>query len=263
VLDADLHVVGKARDTRGRMAFTIDGKAGLWPDLPGGGAEVRTIPDLRRTHGVERPEDRFDHPWGICALPDGKTFVLSGWHEVRLFHMDPPRWGLYGKAAVGRPIAGAVDSKTGLLVMIGDEDMFEVFDPVALKSVGTLTLPQPVTFDLAAAGGRAWVGTKSGVILPVDIEGRRLLDPVVVADGGNVSLARCGNVLVAAAGKFVDGDHHPTRVVAYEIGDAGLREIAAATFMGPCAWNDVAVVPDRHAAILGGSESFVWTYGPE
>lgn len=260
VLDADLHVVGKARDTWGRMAFTLDGKAGLWPDLAGGGAEVRTIPDLDRTLGIERAEDRFDDPWAVCALPDGKTFVLPGWREVRLFHMDPPRWGLKGKAAIGRPIAGAVDSRTGLLVMIGDGDMFEVFDPAALKSVGTLTLAQPVTYDVAATGGRAWVGTKSGVILPVDIEARRVLDPVRVADGGNVSLALCRNTLVAAAGRFVDGDHHPTRIVAYEVAAAGLKEIAAATFMGPCAWNDVAVVPDRHTAILGGRESLVWTY---
>jgi len=261
VLDAGLHVVGKAEETWHRMAFTLDGKTGVWPDQPGGTGEVRAIPGLKLLHKIAA-KPGFDQPWAVCALPDGKSFVVAGWEEVRLLRMDPWAWGEAGKPALQRPNAGAVDPKSALLVLIGDGDKLELFDPGTLKSVATLPLPHPVTYDVAATAGRAWVGTKAGVMIPVDLEARRVLDPVPVGEG-DVSLARCGNVLVAVAGRFVDGDHHPTRIVAYEIEGTSLREIAAATFMGPCAWNDVAVVPDRHAAILGGRESFVWTYGAD
>ncbi|HEX5135878.1 MAG TPA: hypothetical protein VFY93_02820 [Planctomycetota bacterium] len=261
VLDAGLHLVGKSEDPWGRMAFTPDGKSGFWPRTPGGDAEIRAIPSLVKTCTVERPEHGFDDYWAICSLSDGKDFVVAGWSEVRIFHTDPPSWGEAGKPALNRPIAGAVDAKTALLVLAAG-DQLELFDPGALKSVVTLTLPHAVTFDVVAAAGRAWVGTKSGVMIPVDLEARQVLDPVPVGEG-DISLARCGNVLVAVAGRFVDRDHHPTRTVAYEIEGTFLREIAAATFMSPCPWNDVAVVPDRHAAILGGVESFVWTYASE
>jgi len=258
VLDSGLRVVGKSDAPGEGMAFTLDGNAGLWPRIAGGNAEIRTTPGLAKTCTVAAPQGSFDDYWAICALPDGKNFVVAGWSEVRIFHMDPPSWGDAGRSALDRPVAGAVDAKTGLLVLVAG-DRLDLFDPGNLRSVGTRTLPHPATFDVAATAGRAWVGTKAGTIVPVDLDARRVLDPVAVGEG-DVSLARCGDVLVAAAERFVDADHHPTRIVAFRIEGTSLREIAAATFPGPCAWNDLTVVPERHAAILGGRESFVWTY---
>jgi hypothetical protein len=177
--------------------------------------------------------------------------------------MDPPRWGEAGKATL-RPIAGAVDAKTGLLVMIGDA-RFEVFDTGTLKSVATLSLPGGTTYDVVATGGRAWVGMRDGTVLPVDIDARRVLGPVRVADGGEVCLALSGSgrTLVAAASKFVDGDHHPTRVAVYAIETLDLREIAAAEFVAPCAFNDVALLEGARTVLFGGRESLVWQYDPE
>jgi len=263
VLDADLHVVGKTPDTWGRMGFTLDGKAGLWPYRPGGSAEIRSIPDLSVLHEVERAPGHYDEPWAVCALPDGKSFAVVDWKSVRLFHTDPPRWGEEGKPHFDRAIAGAVDAKTGLLVMISNDTWLEVFDPATLKSLGTLSLPREVTYDVAATGGRAWVGTKDGQILPIDIEGRRVLDPVRVWDGGDVALTMSGSgrTLIAAARKFVDGDHHPARVLAFEIASGELREVASAEFLSPCAFNDVAVLEGAHTVLFGGRESFVWRYG--
>jgi hypothetical protein len=268
VIDAELRIVSEAKvQTWGRMAFTRDGKAGLWPYARLGETEIRTLPDLSLARTIERPDREWDRPWVVCALPDGETFVVAGRTEVRLFFMSPPRWGNAARAATRWPHAGAVDPETGLLLMVARSAELELFDPMALKSVATMALPQSQAVDVVATGGHARVGTDCGEIFPVDLKARRLLDPIHVDDDGEVRLAVCrrGRTLAAVARQRVAPDHHPTRVVVYEIEGARMREIAAATFVGPCAWNDVAVLPDHHIVIIGGyfSESFVWTYAPE
>ena len=116
--------------------------------------------------------------------------MIVDWNEFRRFHTTPLRWGEGGKSAIREPIAGAVDSQTGLLVMIGDDTLFDVFDPATMKSVGTVALPcSKTTFDVVGTKGRAWVGTKDGVVLPVDIQTRMVGDPLSIGPKGDVALA--------------------------------------------------------------------------
>lgn len=261
VLDADLRIVGKEREAGGRVAFAPDGKTVLRYQL---GAEIRSIPGLEVIRWIEDPASgRMDTVWSICALPDARGFVLVDWDAIRVLRTDPPGWGEVSKSALDHPIAGAIDAATGLLVMIGDKMRLELFDLGAMKSVATLDLPHSVTYDVVAAGGRAFVGTRDGVILPVDIRARRVLEPIRVADGEvSLALAGSGRGLLAVADKFVDGHHHPTTIVAYTLADGALSPVARTSFMAPGPFNDVAFLQSRRMALLGGDESFVWQYGP-
>jgi len=270
LLDAELRVVGKAEPRASRVVcFAPDGRSAVSTEI--GAMVVREIPGLRETGRLDYEQPGPQTAWAICRLPDRGGYVSVFWHGagheegILRFRTDPLEWGPRGVSAIEHPIAGAVDPKTGLLVLIGDKTRCEVFDPQTMKSVATLDLPHPVTFDVVAAGGRAWIGTKAGVILPVDLATRGLLDPVRVADKGDVSLALSGSgqVLVAAAGRFVDGDHHPTRLVAYAVAAGGLRETAAAEFVAPCPCEDLAVLDDARMVVIGGREGFVWRYGPD
>jgi hypothetical protein len=260
VLDADLHVVGKARETGHPMCFAPDGRTAVWLEISR--LEVRSMPDLRDLEqlGYEKLDHMPPKPWAILPVLGGKEFAVVGWEGIWRFRTDPLEWGVRGKSAIPQPIAGAIDGKTGLLVTIGDQT-FEVFDPVSMKSVATVALDCETTYDVAATGGRAWVATKKGVILPIDIETRKVLDPVPVGDGDvNLALSGSGKTLLATAQVFRDRGHHPTRVVAYEVVASELREIASATFAAPSVFNDVALLDGSRTAILGGSESLVWRY---
>lgn len=261
VLDARLRVVRKMDYIPGRLGFARDGRTALW--VRGSYARVRDFPNLEVLHEAKCTRAILGDPWAVARLPEDKGWAIVVWGTVLLFEKEPPRWGASGTPSIGRAIAGAVDPETGHLVMIGDKTRFEVFDLATMTSLGTLDLPcTKVTYDVVAAGGRAWVGTKDGVILPVDIRAQRLVEPVRVADGGDIKLALSGpgGVLAVLAEKFVDAHHHPTIAKIYRIEGGGLREIASASFVGPCEPFDICVLEHRSTVLIGGPNPLVWRY---
>ena len=73
--------------------------------------------------------------------------------------------------------------------------------------------------------------------MPVDIATRAILDPVRVAEGGDVDLAlsASGRTLAAASRRSAGGREFPTDLRVFAVDGGSLREIAAASFVAPCA----------------------------
>jgi hypothetical protein len=257
VLDAGLRVAGWSSDAyMERFVFAPDGATAIGV---GTSLTVRSLPRLRRR---ERLDESIQAAWAILALPDGAGYLAVTWREIRKFHTGPLRLGDAGKAEIPSPVAGALDDATGMLVLIGDVRWFEVFDPVAMRSVAKIRLPYAVAFDVAAAGGTAWISTRLGRILPVDIATRKVGELVPVSSEGEVSLGMSASrrTLVAAADRRPGPERCATDLKAYRVEGARLVEFAAASFESARPTDGVAVWESTGTALLSGSDPRAWHY---
>ncbi len=261
LLDAELRLVARFDRHFGKMGFALDGKSALWYGIDS--VEIWSIPALQRLVHVPL-EYGASFAGAVCPLPATRAFVLVNERGIRRFDTEPPDWAGEGKPAVRDPWAAAIDAATGMLLIVGLDTTLEIFDPVALTSVATLSLPfARITHRIVAAGGRVWVGGTDGTILPIDIARREMLAPVRVADRGDVhvALSSSGRTMAAFAQEFVDADHHPTVAKIYAVEGGALRERASASFVAPRGANAIGILESANAVLVAADVPLVWRYG--
>jgi len=167
LLDAELRVVASSDQHFGDIGFALDGQSALWHGMDS--VEVWSIPALQRIGRVPSDGGVGDGS-AVCPLPGTRAFIIVDRHGIRRFDTEPPGWGGVGKPEVRQPWSAAIDAASGMLLIVGLDTTLEIFDPIALKSVATLSLPFfRVTSRIVATAGRAWVGATDGTILPVDL----------------------------------------------------------------------------------------------
>ncbi len=253
-LDRDLRVVGRRPGILGRVAVSPDGRKGI--SVLNGTGTLLELPAL-----LETGRGRLDGvltPWAVRALPATGDWAVVHWDGILVVPAAPPWKGRAMSIGIKRPVGAAVDDRTGLLVIIGDENRIEIVDPVAMRSVAVLEAPCPLLkFDVCAGGGRAWIATAEGTVVRLDIEARKVMDTVRIADGGDVSLGLSpSRGLLGAVARGA-----PESVLrAFRIEKGELVEVASMTAALDVV-NDVAVLERTSRILIAGGKTWCWSVG--
>ena len=255
VLDRELHEVGRASGTLGSFAISMDGRKGL--SVRNGTGAVLELPAL-----VESGRAALDGvftEWAVCALPATGEWAVVHWGPGVLVVPPAPPWtGRAMSIGIKKPVGASVDDRTGLLVIIGDENRVEIVDLKEMRSIANLAAPcSELGYDVCAGGGRAWIGTNEGTVVRVDLEARKVTDTVRIADRGSVSvgLSPSRGLLAVVAAKS------PTSVLkAFRVEKGDLVEVASlTTSIGSV--NDVAVLERTSRVLIAGVKTYCWSVG--
>ncbi|MEN8148660.1 MAG: hypothetical protein ABFS86_02485 [Planctomycetota bacterium] len=199
--------------------------------------QMLSIPAMEETALLDLPQ-AFNAE-SIDRMPGKGSWVVTSSDRERsnvwILAGDPPKFVTSGRTELPRNLRGrAVDDKTGLLLLTDDTNRLEFFDLGEMKSVGVITLPcREVHTDIVAANGLAWVGTREGTIVPIDIEKKAAGDVIRLGTGkGHVFLTLSGSgshLGVAVQDLSAGRPPYPTYLKVFLV-DAGTRVQVASTF---------------------------------
>jgi hypothetical protein len=229
--------------------------------------EVLELPSLRAMGDFPDPAGWSPLSyWGVRCRPSGDGWAAISWDGVLRIEDGPPRAVAVGHPQIGRPIGSAIDDATGLLVMIGDRNLLETFDLDSMKSVFVAELPcREVSFDVAAGGGTAWVGTRDGdgSFLEFDLRARTVRRHELGQRGDvQLSMSDDHSELAVVADQFVPSADHPALLKVFRCGHRDLEEIASLSVAVPGGVFDVAILPKWGTVLLAGPQTFAWRYAP-
>jgi hypothetical protein len=208
----------------------------------------------------------------VNRIPGKASWVLTSSDRARsnvwILTGNPPAFVRSGRTALSQNIRGrAVDDKTGLLLLTDDTNRLEFFDLDEMKSVGVITLPcREVHMDIAAADGYAWVGTRDGTIIPVDIEKKAAGDQIRMGTGkGHVFLALTGggtHLGVAVQDLSSGRPDYPTYLKVFLV-DSGTRvQVATTFFEHRTLIKDIAVLEKAETFLVATrSHLLKWDWG--
>jgi len=202
----------------------------------------------------------------ICFRTPGWIWVNRGGQVVEILP-SPLRSGRHGKAKTHSILAAGVDPKTGLLVLAGEGGMIETFDLETMTSTRTVELErEDLGHDLCTAGGVAWLASKNGTIVELDVASLTVRRQIVLAEtdapvDARVDLSESGKLLAASCSVFVRGDAQPTTLKLYRVEDTVLHEVASARVDLPHVVQELTIAEDAGAVVLHSQHPvFVWKY---
>jgi hypothetical protein len=196
----------------------------------------------------------------INRIPGQGSWVVTSSDRERsnvwILGGDPPRFVKSGRTALPRNLRGrAVDDRTSLLLLTDDTNRLEFFDLSNMQSVGIITLPcREVTNALVARNGLAWVGTRDGGIVPVDVEKRAAEEMIRLGTGkGNVFLALSdeGRMLAVAVQDLSAGKPpYPTYLKVFLLNGDARIELARTFFEHRSLIKDLAVMEKTETVVV-------------
>jgi len=233
-------------------------------------AQILSVPDLLESGTADLPKvfnsDR------INRIPGRESWVVTSSDRERsnvwILGGDPPRFVKSGRTALPRNLRGrAVDDKTSRLLLTDDTNRLEFFDLLEMRSEGVITLPcREVHNSLVARNGLAWVGSREGTIIPVDVEKRTFGEPIRMGTGmGNVFLCLTANggLLGVAVQDVSSGKPpYPTYLKVYMLNGDARVELAETFFEHRSLIKDIALLSKTEIFVVATrSHLLKWTWG--
>jgi hypothetical protein len=234
--------------------------------------EVLTVllPDLRRDAATPKPSGAFTGRVNLHRLPDGSGFVAvsNDRNQPNVWRIsgNPPVLGPSGSTTEPEQYRGsAVDAVTGELILTNDRNVLEIFDLAEMKTVARLELPfREADYDIAAAFGWAFIASRDGLVIPVEVATRSAAEPVVVGGRGHVNLAlgKSGHVLgVAHQDQSSRKAPYPTTLKVFGVEMGNLIELGSAYFEAPGPIRNIVVVETSGKLVVScDPDVLVWTW---
>jgi hypothetical protein len=257
LLDDAYHVVARPAVASSALPiFSADGRKTYWLDADG--FSERPLPAFEAAAELTIPERLFQP--ALCPLPDG--FLITGSQVLHRVRTAPLRRDGDGTLAVPGAANCSVDPRTGVAVLLGTTQV-ELIDVDALRSLAVLDLPRAASADqLAAAEGRAWIGTKLGLVMVVDVAAREVKGGITLADAGETMVARSvsGRTMVLACRTRNGAGEWPIVLRVFRVGADGVEQIASARFTSPERPGSIAVLESSATVLLAGRRPLAWCY---
>jgi len=233
-------------------------------------ARILDMPELFERSTADLP--RVFNSDRINRIPGKASWVVTSSDRERsnvwILGGDPPQFVTSGRTALPMNLRGrAVDDKTSLLLLTDDTNRLEFFDLAAMRSEGVITLPCREVHDaIVARDGLAWVGTREGTIIPIDIEKRSAGEVIRMSTGkGHVflCLSQNGGLLGVAVQDLSSGKPpYPTYLKLFMLNGDARVELATTFFEHRSLIKDIAVLSSSEVFVVATrSHLLKWTWG--
>ncbi len=233
-------------------------------------AVLVTVPDLRRLASFPKPAGAFSGKAEMHALPGGDGYVAvsndRGVPNVWIISGEPPRFAASGRTSDPENLRGsALDPVSGELVLTNDRNHLEIFDISTMKTVEILELPcRETDFDIATGLGWAFVATRDGIVIPVDLQARAHAEPLRIGGRGHlkVALSKSGRLLaVCHQDQSARKAPYPTTVKVYAVSQGNARELGSAFFEAKGPARDIVVLEGSKKVVIScAPQLLVWTF---
>jgi hypothetical protein len=235
-------------------------------------AMILDMPALTEAEAIELP--KVFNSERINRIPGRESWVITSSDRERsnvwILGGNPARFVKSGRTALPRDLRGrAVDDKTKLLLLTDNANRLEFFDLSEMKSLGVTTLDcREVSRSMVARDGKAWVGTRSGTIVPVDIEKRAGGKPFRMGTGpGEVylDLSADGGYLGVAVQDLSGGKPpYPTYIKVFLLDGATQIELASTFFEHKSLLKDVVVLKSTETVVVASTSHLLkWHWGEQ
>lgn len=222
------------------------------------------VPDLRRLASFPKPAGTFNGQANLFPLADGSGYVGVGnglgAPNVWILGGEPPRFAESGSTSDPEHLRGAaIDHQNGKIVLTNDRNYLEIFDLKTMQTDQLLELPcRETDYDIATGLGWAFVATRDGIVIPVDVAAKSYAEPIRVGGPGHicVALSKSGRLLaVCHQDQSARKAPYPTTLKVYSVSQGNATELGSAFFQ--------AEGPARNIVMLETSGKVLLSCNPQ
>ncbi len=228
------------------------------------------VPDLRRLASFPKPAGAFTGRAELFALPDGSGFVAVGNDRtapnVWIIGEEPPRFARSGRTMDPANLRGAaIDQESGKLILTNDRNLLEIFNLKTMQTEDVLELPcREADYDIATGLGWAFVSTRDGMVIPVNVAAKSHAEPIRIGGRGQmrVALSKSGRLLaVSHQDQSARKAPYPTTLKVFAVDRGNATELGHAFFEAEGPARDIVVLETSGKVLLSCDPQLIaWTF---